>query len=52
MGKRKVSFNDSILRRKFLIIEADKNKIIIRVYIIYFRNSVVYLNLLISIIII
>ena len=25
MGKRKVSFNDLILRRKFLIIESDKD---------------------------
>ena len=35
MRKRKVFFNDFILRRKFLAIKADKNKIIIRVYTTY-----------------
>ena len=35
MGKRKVSFNDPVLRRKFLAIEADKDKIIMRVYTVY-----------------
>ena len=35
MEKRKASFNDSILRRIFLAIKADKNEIIIRVYIVY-----------------
>ena len=35
MGKRKVSFNDSILRRKFLAIKADKDEIIMRVYTAY-----------------
>ena len=35
MEKRKASSNDFILRRKFLIIKADKGEIIIRVYIIY-----------------
>ena len=37
MGKRKASFNDFILRRKFLTIEADKGEIIIRVYTVYFE---------------
>ena len=37
MGKRKASFNDSILRRKFLITETDKGEIIIRVYTAYFE---------------
>ena len=37
MGKRKIFFNDLILRRKFLIIKADKDEIIMRVYIIYFE---------------
>ena len=35
MKKRKTSFINFILRRKFLTIKTDKNKIIIRVYTIY-----------------
>ena len=35
MGKRKTSFKDFILRRKFLVIKADKDKIIMRVYTTY-----------------
>ena len=37
MGKRKISFNDFILRRKFLAIKTDKDEIIIRVYTAYFE---------------
>ena len=37
MGKRKASFNDPILRRKFLAIKADKDEIIMRVYTTYFE---------------
>ena len=38
MGKRKISSNDPILRRKFLTIKADKDEIIIRVYTTYFET--------------
>ena len=37
MGKRKASFTNFILRRKFLAIKVNKDEIIMRVYTAYFE---------------